>query len=71
MAQQPSAKELADAFKEIDSWDLVLFQNMGQSTAQLMDENEPDGGVVIRDERGNDRLYMPRDVWDELRRNRP
>jgi len=71
MAHQPSAKELREAFAEIEAHDTPLFQNMGQSTAHLMDEDDPGSPVVIRDERGNDRLYMPRSTWDEIRAGKP
>jgi hypothetical protein len=61
--------DLKKAF-ELNKHDLCILQNMGQSTAQLLDENDPNGIVVIRDERGNDRLFMPRCVWDELRQEK-
>ena len=64
-------EDLKKAFEELDKHDLCILKDMGQSTAQLLDENNPDGIVVIRDEQGNDRLFMPRCVWDELREYKP
>jgi hypothetical protein len=36
------------------------------TTAQLMDESDPQGLVVIRDEQGNDLMVMPREVYDSM-----
>jgi len=68
MAQKP---DLASVFKALDAHDLPFLSNMGQSTAHLLDENNPNGVVVLRDEKGNDRLYMPRSAYDEIRSQKP
>lgn len=33
-------------------------------TAELEDENEPDGGVVIKNEKGHVMMWMPREVYE-------
>ena len=40
-------------------------------TAELADENEPQGAVVLKDRNGNVRVIMPRQVYEELRDRGP
>jgi len=39
-------------------------------TAELLDESDPDGAVVLKDRRGNIQMMMPRSVYDDLRKER-
>lgn len=36
-------------------------------TAELVDENDPNGAVVLKDKDGTPRMWMPRDVYEEIR----
>jgi Fe-S cluster biogenesis protein NfuA len=40
-------------------------------TAELLDENNPDGAVVLKDRRGNIQMMMPRSVYEDLRKEKP
>lgn len=37
-------------------------------TAELLDEHDPDGAVVLKDRRGNMRMMMPRAVYENFRK---
>ena len=50
---------------KIERWDMRPIANEGW-TAELMDENDPDGGVVIKNEKGQMKYMMPLDVYEEL-----
>lgn len=62
----PSA-DVLEAWKEIDEKYPFKLIGMGKSTAQLVDENDPDSAVVIRDEKGRDRLIMCQKDYFALR----
>lgn len=36
-------------------------------TAELEDENDPDGLVVIKDAEGHPKMWMPREVYEAFR----
>jgi hypothetical protein len=40
-------------------------------TAELLDDNEPDGTIVIRDADGVSRLMMPREVYEDFLKWKP
>ena len=50
-------EDLKKALAIIDQTPLE-FHDMGKSTAQLLDEDDDDSPVVIRDEKGRDRILM-------------
>lgn len=51
------SEDLKEALALIDQTPLK-FHDMGKSTAQLVDEEDPGSPVVIRDEKGRDRILM-------------
>jgi hypothetical protein len=56
----------ASAFKEIDRYKLDL--RAPGDYAELVNENDPDGLVQICSASGVRKILMPRDVWEELRK---
>jgi len=60
VSDKPNLKELA-AYLDKHPF---KFHDMGKSTAHLMDEDDPGSSVVIRDEKGRDRIFMSQeDYW--------
>lgn len=45
----------------------ILRRRVGQLVAELADEDDPQGNVVMSDDRGMWAI-MPRDVYDDLRK---
>lgn len=45
----------------------ALLKHKGETYAELLSEDEPNGPVIIRQSNGAPVLLMPREVWDELR----
>ena len=55
---------IADVYRIIETmWTLGTGRGW---TAELENEDEPDGLVVLRDEHGHPKIYMPRDVYEAL-----
>lgn len=57
---------LKAAFDELDSHQLAFIGKC--KTAELLDENDPDGIVVLKDESGTPHLMMSRADYEEIRR---
>ncbi len=55
--------KLEEAFKALDKHALP-FQ--GGGTAELLDEADPDGVVVIKDKDGNLQMMLPREDYEEI-----
>ncbi len=50
---------------------MPVFKGEEGNTAQLVDENRPDGDVVIKRKDGTPIMTMPRETWDQLREYKP
>ncbi len=70
-SKAPEPEGLKAALAELEKLDRQYPKIGPGSTAQLLDEAEPDGTVVLRDAQGNPRMMMPREVYDELRAWKP
>jgi len=69
MADQPTKKDLKEAFDFLDAHPLQCGPK-GKSIARLADEDDEDGPVVITDEQGNVHLTMPREDYEALREHK-
>ncbi len=65
------AETIKGLAQELRRMDVSFARIEPGSTAELEDENDPQGMVIIRDSRGAPRLCMPREVWDDLRKWQP
>jgi hypothetical protein len=61
-----STAELCD-LEFLAELDLAIHQGNDKWTAQLLDEEDEDGPVVIRDENGHDRLLMLQEDYHALK----
>ncbi len=66
MADTPTEQDLKEAFDLLSAYD-SLRRPKKPTTVSLVDENKPEGLVVIRDADGNPWMCMPREVYDEIR----
>jgi NTP pyrophosphatase (non-canonical NTP hydrolase) len=62
-------QEILDAVKELQAHDfLILSKKDGPYTVQFLNEEDEEGPVVFIDRYGTNRMWMPLDVYLELRK---
>jgi hypothetical protein len=66
MADQEK-RDLEELYRLIEKQDKKLFASWGACTAELVDENDPDGYVVIKDSKGHPKLWLPREDFEAFR----
>ena len=69
MSQDLQAQAIVDA---LPTFQRIVDRSFGKTvqgwTAELADEGDPEGTVVIKDANGTVRMLMPRDVYEDLRK---
>lgn len=63
----PRAPRIVPAPLDLDAAIYGGYAPIEATTVELLDEGDPDGPVVFRDERGYPTMWMPRAVYEQLR----
>lgn len=61
-------RELEELHHLLQRMDEERFTSWGSCTAELADENDPDGNVVIKDSKGHIKLWLPREDFEAFRK---
>lgn len=65
MENKPPQESLTELFKTLES--VKLFPSDETNwTVQLMNEEDPEGPVVFKDENGQDKMWMPQDIYQQF-----
>jgi hypothetical protein len=62
--RESKKKALLELFEFLDC--ARLFESMGQSTIQLLNEDDPSSPIVIRDKKGRDRILISQEDYQAM-----